>query len=50
MIDAIPKDKAEQILKVVRNGMVEARKAKMQPSVTVQQTISIADELGKLQN
>lgn len=48
MIDAIPKDKAEQILKVVRNGMEEARKAKMQPSVTVHQTASIADELAKL--
>jgi hypothetical protein len=48
MIDAIPKDKAEQILRVVRNGMEEARKAKMYPSVTVQQTTSIADELTKL--
>ncbi|NDF47997.1 MAG: SHOCT domain-containing protein, partial [Nitrosopumilaceae archaeon] len=48
MIDAIPKEKAEQVLKVVRNGMEEARKAKLQPSVTVQQTTSIADELAKL--
>jgi len=48
MIDAIPKDKAEQILKVVRNGMEEARKAKMQPSLIVQQASSIADELAKL--
>ncbi|MEM2159834.1 MAG: PH domain-containing protein [Candidatus Nitrosotenuis sp.] len=47
MIDAIPKDKAEQILKVVRNGMEEIRKTKMQSSVTVQ-TASIADELAKL--
>jgi hypothetical protein len=48
MIDAIPKDKAEQILKVVRNGMEEARKSKMQPSVTLQQSTSLADEIGKL--
>jgi hypothetical protein len=48
VIDAIPKDKAEQILKVVRNGMEETRKGKLQPSVTMQQTSSIADELTKL--
>ncbi len=48
MIDAIPKDKAEQILKVGRNGMEEARKSKMQPSVTLQQSTSLADEIGKL--
>lgn len=48
MIDAIPKDKAEEILKIVRNGMEEARIARLRPSTPAQQTTSIADELMKL--
>ena len=48
MIDAIPKDKAEEILIIVRNGMEEARKARLQASAPPQHTSSIADELLKL--
>jgi hypothetical protein len=44
MIDAIPKEKAELILKLVRYKMEEIRKQKTQP---VQQT-STADEIAKL--
>jgi hypothetical protein len=43
-IDAIPKDKAEKLLAVIRDGMDRAKKA-AQPSV---QPISVADELAKL--
>jgi hypothetical protein len=47
MIDAIPKDKAEQILKLVRFKMEEIRKSKNQPTQIVQ-SLSIADEISKL--
>jgi K+/H+ antiporter YhaU regulatory subunit KhtT len=47
MIDAIPKDKAEQILKLVRFKMEEVRKTKNQPTQVVQ-SMSIADEIAKL--
>jgi K+/H+ antiporter YhaU regulatory subunit KhtT len=47
MIDAIPKDKAEQILKLVRFKMEEIRKSKNQPTQVVQ-SMSIADEISKL--
>jgi len=46
-IDALPSDKAERILKIIKNGMAEARKKKEQPT-TVNQQLSVADELGKL--
>ena len=46
-IDAIPKDKAEKILKIVRNAIVEAKKESQKPMQIVQQT-STADELAKL--
>ena len=46
MIDAIPKDKAEKILEIVRNGMEKARKKKEQTVHTLQQN-SAADELAK---
>ena len=47
MINAIPKDKAEQILKLVRFKMEEIRKAKNQPT-QIMQSVSIADEIAKL--
>jgi len=46
-IDGIPKDKAEKILKIVRNAIVEAKKESQKPVQIVQQT-STADELAKL--
>ena len=46
-IDGIPKDKAEKILKIVRNAIVEAKKESKKPMQVVQQT-STADELAKL--
>ena len=46
-IDGIPKDKAEKILKIVRHGIVEAKKESQKPVQVVQQT-STADELAKL--
>jgi len=46
-IDALPSDKAERILKIIKNGMAEARKRKEHPT-TVNQQLSVADELGKL--
>ena len=46
-IDGIPKDKAEKILKIVRHGIVEAKKESLRPVQVVQQT-STADELAKL--
>ena len=46
-IDGIPKDKAENILKIVRNAIVEAKKESQKPVQIVQQT-STADELAKL--
>ena len=46
-IDGIPKDKAENILKIVRNQIVKAKKESQKPVQVVQQT-STADELAKL--
>ena len=46
-IDAIPKDKAEHILQIVRNAIVKAKKESQKPVQVVQQT-STADELAKL--
>ena len=46
-IDGIPKDKAENILKIVRNEIVKAKKESQKPVQVVQQT-STADELAKL--
>jgi hypothetical protein len=46
-IDAIPKDKAENILQIVRNAIVKAKKESQKPTQVVQQT-STADELAKL--
>ena len=46
-IDGIPKDKAEKILKIVRNAIVKAKKESQKPVQVVQQT-STADELAKL--
>ena len=46
-IDGIPKDKAENILQIVRNAIVEAKKESQKPVQVVQQ-ISTADELAKL--
>ena len=46
-IDGIPKDKAENILQIVRNAIVEAKKESQKPVQVVQQT-STADELAKL--
>ena len=46
MIDAIPKDKAEQILLIVRDGMEKSRKARENMGGSPQ-TSSTADELAK---
>ena len=46
-IDAIPKDKAENILQIVRNAIVKAKKESQKPTQVVQQS-STADELAKL--
>lgn len=46
-IDAIPKDKAEQLLVVIRQGIDNVKKASQQPAI-VQQPTSIADELSKI--
>ena len=46
-IEGIPKDKAENILQIVRNAIVEAKKESQKPVQVVQQT-STADELAKL--
>jgi hypothetical protein len=54
VITAIPKDKAEDLVEVIRNGMDKQREGSQQfPSqaraeVTKSSTISIADELAKL--
>jgi hypothetical protein len=54
IITAIPKDKAEDLLEVIRNGMDKDREAyryREQPQQPQQQSsISIADELMKLAN
>jgi hypothetical protein len=46
-IKGIPKDKADNILQIVRNAIVEAKKESQKPVQVVQQT-STADELAKL--
>jgi PH (Pleckstrin Homology) domain-containing protein/putative oligomerization/nucleic acid binding protein len=54
VITAIPKDKAEDLVEVIRNGMDKQREVSQQlPSqaraeVTANPTISVADELAKL--
>ena len=48
-IDALPKDKAEQLFTIIRQGIDKAKKAAALPSTTVvNQQISLADELTKL--
>jgi len=48
-IDSLEKDKAEQILLIIKKGMAEARKRKQQPTTTkVNKQLSVADELKKL--
>ena len=45
----MPKDKAEQLFTIVRQGIDKAKKAAVLPSTTiVNQQISLADELTKL--
>ena len=50
VITAIPKDKAEDLVEVIRNGMDRQREVSQQPrvEVTTSPTISVADELAKL--
>jgi hypothetical protein len=55
IITAIPKDKAEELLEVIRNGMDRDRKVyrhqqQQQPSQPERSSISIVDELTKLAN
>ena len=47
IITAIPKNKAEDLLEVIRNGMVD-REAYHHRDQSQQQPISVADELTKL--
>jgi Bacterial PH domain/Short C-terminal domain len=50
-IDALPKDKAEQLFTIIRHGIDRAKKAAALTSTTiVNQQISLADELTKLAN
>jgi Bacterial PH domain/Short C-terminal domain len=50
-IDALPKDKAEQLFTIIRQGIDKTKKAAAFPSTTiVNQQISLADELTKLAN
>ena len=44
MIDPIPKNKAEQMLDIIREGMEKVRKANVKSGGD---SISVADELGK---
>lgn len=46
-IDAIPKDKAEQIVEIIKKGIERAQTAKTAPTIVNQQA-SVADELAKL--
>ena len=46
-IDSLPKDKAEQLMMVIKKGMADVRKRKEQPTM-VNNQISVADELAKL--
>jgi hypothetical protein len=55
IITAIPKDKAEELLEVIRNGMdkdreVSYRHHEEQPLQAQQSSVSISDELSKLAN
>ena len=54
IITAIPKNKAEELLEVIRNGMDRDREGyrhrEQQPSQQQQPSISMADELTKLAN
>jgi Bacterial PH domain/Short C-terminal domain len=50
IITAIPKDKAEELLEVIRNGMDRDREVHRQRQEQQQSSISIADELTKLAN
>jgi hypothetical protein len=47
-IDAIPKDKAEQLLIIIKQRMERAKKAAQQTSTIVNQRVSVADELAKI--
>jgi hypothetical protein len=50
-IDALPKNKAEQLFTIIRHGIDRAKKAAALTSTTiVNQQISLADELTKLAN
>lgn len=46
-IDAIPKEKADQLLTIIKQGMERSKKAAQQPTV-VNQQLSVADELAKI--
>jgi hypothetical protein len=50
IITAIPKDKAEELLEVIRNGMDRNREVYRQQQQSQRQSISIADEIAKLVN
>ncbi|MFL6346319.1 MAG: hypothetical protein ACJ71A_12870, partial [Nitrososphaeraceae archaeon] len=51
IITAIPKDKAEELLEVIRNGMDRDREVYSQQQQQSQpQSLSIADEITKLAN
>ena len=45
-IDALPKEKAEQLVKIIKERMEAVKKSSQQP--TANQQISVADELAKL--
>jgi hypothetical protein len=47
-IDAISKDKAEQLLTIIKQRMERAKKAAQQTSTIVNQQVSVADELAKI--
>lgn len=47
-VDSLPKDKAEQLLQVIKKGMAEARKRKEHPSTILNHQYSAAEELTKL--
>ncbi|MFL6424412.1 MAG: PH domain-containing protein [Nitrososphaeraceae archaeon] len=50
IITAIPKDKAEELLEVIRNGMDRDREVYSQQQQSQPQSLSIADEITKLAN
>lgn len=47
-ITALPKDKAEDLVEVIRNGMDRDREATSQRQHSSEQPISVADELAKI--